>query len=254
LVGDGKRALLALLCIALFSLNAHGADTAYERVLLPITVLDVPGVNGSIWRSEAWVHLREGGVSILPLRIADSNPLPAGSDVLGIFLYRQGQPVGQFVLVTKELIDTVDFNLRVRDMSRTSDTWGTEIPAVRESEFRAKPIALLPLPIDSGFRSTLRVYGWEESGGDVRVRVTVINTNNSTDHTVHEQTYSLSHVNTQYGVPYLQLAVDDLVGDSATETGLVRVDVEPVTEGLRLWAFVSTTDNETQHFTTITPQ
>lgn len=34
----------------------------------------------------------------------------------------------------------------------------------------------------------------------------------------------------------------------------VRAEIEPLTEGLRYWAFVSVTNNETQHVTTITPQ
>jgi hypothetical protein len=33
----------------------------------------------------------------------------------------------------------------------------------------------------------------------------------------------------------------------------VRVEVTPLTEGLRFWTFVSITNNETQHVTTITP-
>jgi len=239
------RSAVSLLLFAL-SLNARAADTAYERVLLPVTVLDVPGVNGSVWRSEAWVHLHQGGVSILGLRIADANPLPVGSNRLGIFLFRAGDPVGQFLYVSKDLIDTVDFNLRVRDMARTGDTWGTEIPVVRESEFRAQPIALLPLPIDPGFRSTLRIYGLD-NGGEVRVRVTVLDPTSAGEQVLHESQHAFPPI----GLPYVQLPVDALAG---SHNGLVRVDVEPVTEGLRLWAFVSTTDNETQHFTTVTPQ
>lgn len=34
----------------------------------------------------------------------------------------------------------------------------------------------------------------------------------------------------------------------------VRVEVEPLGEGARFWAFVSVTNNETQHVTLITPQ
>jgi hypothetical protein len=34
----------------------------------------------------------------------------------------------------------------------------------------------------------------------------------------------------------------------------VRLEVEPVTEGLRLWAFVTVVHNETQHATVISPQ
>ena len=40
-------------------------------------------------------------------------------------------------------------------------------------------------------------------------------------------------------------------GDVGTVMG---VRVTPLTPGLRIWAFVSVTNNETQHVTTITPQ
>jgi hypothetical protein len=35
---------------------------------------------------------------------------------------------------------------------------------------------------------------------------------------------------------------------------LVRITVEPLTEDLRFWAFVSVTNSETQHVTLVTPQ
>ena len=34
----------------------------------------------------------------------------------------------------------------------------------------------------------------------------------------------------------------------------VRIEIEPLTADLRFWAFVSVTNNETQHVTVITPQ
>jgi hypothetical protein len=34
----------------------------------------------------------------------------------------------------------------------------------------------------------------------------------------------------------------------------VRLEIEPVTDGLRLWGFVTVVNNETQHATVITPQ
>ena len=39
---------------------------------------------------------------------------------------------------------------------------------------------------------------------------------------------------------------------AASET--IRVEITPISPGLRFWAFAAITNNETQHVTTITPQ
>ena len=38
----------------------------------------------------------------------------------------------------------------------------------------------------------------------------------------------------------------------ASSNGTIAVDVEPLTAGLRFWAFITVTDNDTQHVMTIT--
>ncbi|MGN6185971.1 MAG: hypothetical protein ACTHQM_20240 [Thermoanaerobaculia bacterium] len=243
------RVRIVFVIFLLATLAAHAQE--FERVLIPVAVLDVRGAHDSVWRSELWAHLRADGVTILPLRIADAQPLRAGSQTVPIFLTAGSQAPGQFLRVTRELIDTVEFNLRVRDMSRTLETWGTEIPVVRESEFRRQPISLLPIPVDSNFRSMVRIYSPSENGGEVRIRITRIGT--LSDHrVVHESVYTLAapELPSPYTPSFLQLAIDDLAGN---EPGVVRVDVEPIGE-LPIWAFASTTNNMTQHFTTIAPR
>src|SRR5688572_31191553 len=76
--------LVALLLLLLANVNVVAVGV--ERVLLPITVLDVPGAHGSLWRSELWAHVYATGVVILPLRIADYQPVPVGTQLVPVFL------------------------------------------------------------------------------------------------------------------------------------------------------------------------
>ena len=56
----------------------------------------------------------------------------------------------------------------------------------------------------------------------------------------------------QYYPSYV--AVNDFQKDPVLgAVPLLRIEVTPVTPGLRFWTFVSVTNNETQHVTLITP-
>lgn len=243
-----RCAFLLLLMVA-----AHLSASDFERVLLPITVLQIPGAHGSSWQSDLWAHVRVDGVVIRPLRIAHVTPLRAGTQTVPVFLHRIGEPPGQFIEVTSALLDDVELNLRVRDSSREHETWGTEIPIVRERDFHREAIALVPIPAgDARFRSMLRIYGANGDGAAVRVRLTLVATPLAPARVIHESTHTFEPAISPYQPAYLELSLDPLAGRE--DGGVVRVDVEPLTPGLRFWAFASITHNETQHFTTITPQ
>ena len=59
------------------------------------------------------------------------------------------------------------------------------------------------------------------------------------------------------GTPLFDLAYAQLSLGSLPEMqgrDRIRIEVTPLTSGLRLWAFVSVTNNETQHVTVVAPQ
>jgi hypothetical protein len=246
-----KQTLLALLIISLAP--SATADTQFTRVLLPITTETVPGANGSLWESELWVHASsDEGATILPLSLSDVGPLKHISLRLPIFEAPVGQPPGQIILVSSNALADVQFNLRVRDLSRQAETWGTEIPVVREDEFRVKPVALLPVPLGSGFRAMVRVYGLERTGGAVRVRVSTIEDDPSVPlRVVYEETWQLNPTSSRHDPPYAEIPLSVFVPGS---DAVARVDVEPLTPGLAFWSFVSVTHNATQHVTVISPR
>jgi hypothetical protein len=246
-----KRTLAAL--VVLFSTTAAVAQQTARRVLLPVAMETVAGANGSLWSTELWFHANsEEGVSIIPLSVSDAPPFRHVSIRLPIFYAHPGQPPGQFLVITRGRWEDKELNLRVRDLSRGNETWGTEIPVVPEDEFRTKTIALLPVPLGSGFRAMVRIYGLEQTGGAVRVKVTTIEDEPSVPlGVVYDHTLQLPPTASQFAPPYTQLA---LYVELPASNALARVEIEPLTPGLAFWAFASITDNETQHVTVVSPQ
>lgn len=245
---------LELLFVATFTTVA-AAQTTHEfaRVLLPVATETVAGAHGSLWSSELWFHSNsDEGAVVLPLSLSDVGPLKHITLRLPIFKARAGQPPGQLLLVSRNALPDVEFNLRVRDLSRQAETWGTEIPVVPEDEFRTRPIALLPVPLGSGFRTMVRIYGLEQTGGAVRVKVSTVEDDPSEPlRVVFDVSIQLAPTGSQFTPPYAELPLHLLLPAS---NATARVDVEPLTQGLAYWAFASVTHNETQHVTVVSPQ
>lgn len=262
----------------LMSLGATGGATGqvqFERVLLPIVTFNpLPGAFGSLWESSLWI--RNDAADFVKVFGFDRNcfipecPLDQVSPIRsGTTIHpRSGTPAnfpGRFLFVESLLAERISFGLRFRDLSRQAETWGTEIPVVREREFRSDYVSLLDVPVTEGFRQVLRVYelnGVDVRDARVRIRAFRLNPGNITadgvpppDPLLGEREFQLQFVQvpSQYNPAYF--AIGDLraiapLGDSTR----IALKIEPVTPGLRLWAFVTIVNNETQHATVITPQ
>ena len=197
-------------------------STTYERLLLPVVVSNAPGAFGSIWTTEVLLsNNTDAAVSIQNVVIQphQSVSLPAANE-----------PNGVFLLVPR---GNVDVQLRVRDLSREAQTFGTSIPVVRTTEFR--PIVRIHgVPTDSRFRSTLRIYNYPGESGAVRLQI------------FDEATGALLVSNTV--TAFIQ-PVPPFTGHDR-----VRIEVDSNVDPPRpIWAFVSITNNETQHVTVIAP-
>jgi predicted SAM-dependent methyltransferase len=75
----------------------------------------------------------------------------------------------KFFYVPIDQAKNVTLNARVRDVSRSDSSHGTEIPIVRVSEFRQDNIVLLNVPLEARFRNTLRIYSPDK--GNVAVTI-----------------------------------------------------------------------------------
>jgi hypothetical protein len=229
----------------------------WTRILIPVIGPDLPGTNNALWRTEVTALI----ASDTAIDVEPYGSLPGPSIPLPLRrpfdVYRQGlaglnHAVGEFLYVHPSDESKLHLNARVYDASRTAQTAGSEIPIVRENDFTGAPVSLLGIPVASHYRHTLRVYDLgAQNGGQVQIRIYA---NGETTPRFSEirtlqvpQPPRATAAGPQHpGVIQVELGqLTPLAGISS-----LRVDVEPVTAGLRLWSFVSVTNNETHHVTT----
>jgi len=259
---------------------AATADQFGTRVLVPVMTSGdpLPGAHGSLWTTQligtnnsdtpvevgfrAGCALPEGCGTLRPPHLAffpAYNVDPNG----GAFLY-----VGNLAAISLEL--------RVQDISRQSQTWGTEIPVVYEQDLFASTLHLVDVTLDPRFRATLRIYDFDpadDRDSAVRIRIydlcgiDLINQQCAADPYV-DTTVTLrksgSDTNTPHSAvfpdlvasfPILSSVPPKVVGPGAPRPASVRIDIDPVAPAdLRFWAFATVTNDETQHVTAITPQ
>jgi hypothetical protein len=222
----------------------------YERILFPV-LDEVRGVNGSHWISEAAVAnpnrwYVENANNIQPIVCLT---FPCGTQRLAPVAYSSfagaGYPRGALLLVPREEASTLSFSLRVRDTSRVKETFGTQIPVVRERDMQRTTLALLDVPRDPAYRVKLRLYVVQPYGEE---------TPHSWLHIWNPATRTFEMLSATYELP----RVDD-------RPGYVEIDLPPGAVGdrsaiyiepafnTRSYAFATITNNETQQVTIITP-
>lgn len=230
-------------------------EDAFERVLLPLLTPPVHGAFGSEFHTALRLSNRNehtkvaifgvqpacntisGCIQFDPLeRPYVLNPFTAPRD-----FQLDGTP-GRFLYIDKKHASKVFANLRVFDVTRSAENFGTEIPVVRDAEMIRGPIRLLGIPLDDRFRRTLRIYMTESSS------VTLL---------VGDEEHLL--VPTQPANPFEPAYIE--FTDFPAGTGTVDVEIHlpqllinPPPPYPPVWAFVSVTNNDTQLITTITPQ
>jgi hypothetical protein len=147
-------------------------------------------------------------------------------------------------------LQKVSFNLRVHDTARNASSHGTEIPAVRLSDFSTSPIVLPGVPNDPRFRVTLRVYALAPGMAGVRVNgldlgpLAVVGGENTFEPAYAAMSIPLE-LNTVPRPETLTVAI--------TPYAHFPVPSSPVPVTTPIWAFITVTNNETQEITTITP-
>jgi hypothetical protein len=222
-------------------------SSVYERILIPVRY-DGGGSFGSQWRTTFELHnLSSHRVEFLPDVMQDAPSLqPLGRTTLDALTGSKGA----VIFVPRNVAGDLKFGLLVRDVSRESAAWGTEIPVVRERDASRKPMMLANVPFDARYRLTLRLYSID--GGPGRFRV-------------------VSAGSPAIG-EFVELAAACAVPPcNSTEPGFAAVDlnallpglankgaqtlyIETPADGRLYWALVSITNNTTQVVTTISPQ
>ncbi len=248
-----KRALLLSLAL-LLALPAAAAE--YEKLLLTVA----PGVVYCGYHSKYDTRLIAFNGAPNPIESFCSDemcgglPASTGTVVIGNHI---PIPKPSFIYVPKNAADDIQMSLIVEssDTLAPEERSYTELPIVREREFREGKIQIVGVRMDDGFRKTLRIYGLNGAEPSlVRVRV-----------------YALRSTTPAYEHDYWLLPQDGLNSaglDAAPSFNMecdlsayvdnygapVRVELESLTPGAKIWGFVSITNNVTQHFYTVVPR
>jgi hypothetical protein len=247
------------------------SDLSYTRYLIPIIQNEMTGAFGSRWQVDTWFYYSgadpEKGPIVIPSPFCRH-----GICFFGIHLLVDGEyqplPVepnfytGSAVLlhVESQYTEGFTFASRIRDVSRERDSAGTEIPIVREDRISEETVHLLNVPRLAKFRNMLRIYALPEvANPEVEVRYyrmterlsLVVSRTPLRTERVRLRTYPamqgfLLHPSLAE-IPGFESA-PELAGETA-----LWIDVVPITPGLRIWAFVSITNNDTQQVTLVTP-
>ena len=223
-------------------------DAIFEPILVPM-LFEGPGALGSHWMTDLFIR-NENPDTVVAYRsiyytgctfIFGFCPteIGAGKTV-------QARPApdlpknGVIFRPLRQQADAIHFAARVRDTSRESDDFGSEMPIVRESQLRRGRVVLTDVIIDPRYRTTLRMHALDETA---RFDVKLFNGT--------EQVNVISAAATKGPGDEPWIATIDLSSSSAPR---VTVEVTAQPGNTRMWAMASVTNNTTQHVTIISPQ
>jgi hypothetical protein len=192
-----------------------------------------------------------------PVQRALANPLPAlgcryrrwSTQVDPSIGFYDAGPRGRLVYVYRTIAPLVDMTLRLSDTARHSTDAGTEIPVVRSRDFHTSTLRLHNVPLHETARVTLRIFDVDDNGtGTVAISTYRL------DGTLLQRelhSFTPSGYPQPDGLPYAPSIIEVLLAPRAEA---VRIEITPLSEGLRFWAYVSITNNTTQHVTLVTPR
>ena len=244
------RTLAATVVLIFAAVGADAQQYTYKRFLVPIYVTNVPGANGSIWTSSFVVANRGGEtVSIAPDTVADWALTAGFSSFVRLTPGKSPMPGVVVWLGSLNAEPDVTFTLRVQDVSRQGETWGTTLPVVPPQEF-APAISLHDVPRVAGFRTMLRVYALDlDAPRDVRVTVY----DGHVRRAFNAQVVTLQPGRYFTEPAYAQLDLTAFVPPDPHPRSTADVRIESL-DGTPIWAFISVTHNVSQHMTAILPQ
>ena len=229
---------------------------AFERVLLPIFAPPVSGSFGSqfytffsIWNI-AGPDIPVFAFAPFPCSFLCPPPPPGPFPI--VLKAREGAPAslfqfdgnpGRIVFIPKGAFDRLAASLRVADLSRSNESFGTRIPIVFEREFRSDFLALIDVPMTSKFRNTLRIYSLDPQ---TSVHIRVIRYDSTKIHSEFD-------VDLRDPVDMFHPSYAEVSQFGNVPSDNVRIEIEP-RSGKRIWAFDSLTNNDTQQITVVAPR
>ncbi|HKO01874.1 MAG TPA: hypothetical protein VJ032_09295 [Thermoanaerobaculia bacterium] len=236
--------------LLLLLLIAASAEAADQKILIPI-FYNGPGA-GVSWTSALIINnkmsqpFRSPGVSFgiqcfIPEGcIADAVP----SGQLGALALNRA-PGGLLLTAPAEEADKLVLRLEIGATPRNPIlVAGTAIPIVRERDFRTSTITLPYVAMGNGNRARIRIYDPESNDG-AQVRVSIRTWSSPTGDPLDSRILTLhvtQIVGTSIPTPaYAEFDIAQMFPAAALQAFNFNVDVDPVTPGLRFWAFATVT-------------
>jgi hypothetical protein len=243
-------------------LVASIGDASWSRVLVPLTETDIPGANGSLWKTEL-TGLIESTTAVLTVPegcggLEDPCQLPpvgTAFDLRRESLVQSGFPA-QFIYVRKPDAKKLIVSTRVYDAAKSTETAGAFIPTARDEDFSAGGFTVIGVPVAPQFRSTLRVYD-ATANVDGQIQFGLFGNEETFPFYVGAARLVSDPNRTTFTTALLpahpSLSQIDLSALIPSKYSRVRVQVATDDASLRLWGFVSVTNNQTSHVTVIAP-
>ncbi|HUJ15288.1 MAG TPA: IPT/TIG domain-containing protein [Thermoanaerobaculia bacterium] len=226
---------------------APPSDKFFERILIPV-IFNGPGAAGSNWVTELSLR-NDNDFFVEPWRPISQSP--SIEPLTPVRFGSTDEPEGTFLVVPRQAASNLFFHAAVRDTSRSDSDWATETPVVRANDFKMN-LELLDIPVDSRFRTMLRIYaatsplpGYESF---VHVIFYLMDDGHDLGGTFPSFANPCSDVLTCAQQPSYT-AVADLT--SGLPAGRIGIQIQAA---VPIWAFATITNNETQHVTVVSPR
>jgi hypothetical protein len=229
----------------LASTTTYSSGADWTAFFVPVNANDVPGAHGSVWRTELSVHNpTEFTVPVDPCSFdgpgCERFALAPG-ETKSVRLFPSHEVDGGWLGVPAGIAGELAVSLRVRDLSRGNRDWGTEVPVLPLAAFTGRVSRLLDVPVNPDYRVLLRTFGSR------RKIVTIYPF--SGNQVLDELTFEDGDVVVDPITPAVRNSGHDRVR-VVVQFQPGAIDEPPFNGG---WAFISLTNNVTQHVTIISP-
>ncbi|MCU1230413.1 MAG: hypothetical protein JWO97_3297 [Acidobacteria bacterium] len=232
------------------------AAAEYERVMLPIAPMSMNCAYDSRYDVTLMIYNAGDHAVARPCGDASCGEVAAKS-AIAITSSPMPTPQPSFIYLPKA--DAANLQLVLRTESGSIDRnedrrFFTELPIIRDSDFKTGKMEFVGVRIDPNWRQSLRLYGFDgHDVADIVMRVYAMNSGAL----IKEDTFHLwplAWSNDLGLAPAPSFAMEcDLSEDPTLIGQLVRIELEPANAATRYWSFLSITSNRTQHFYTQLP-
>jgi hypothetical protein len=260
------------LALALASPLAAQNAADYDRLLLPVFFFGA-GAHGSLWTTS--VTVTNNGTTDADMAQAifgdAACPTRCGCGLIRVIKARSAAVVcdafttdaGLFVYVPKATRDALNWNVRIADTSRSSATAGTEVAVADLSKVGTNGVVLPAVLTGANYRTALRIYGLND--GDTGI-MRIFDVGNLTTPRAERNIQLANPIRDIIADPFpsrpaflfipdLAAAVPELgAGGTWVIEIIPHAPVDPGPPVPTMWALASTTNNDTQQVTTVTPQ